>query len=127
MTAPERPTVLVIDDQFLASRLLERILTPHHNVRVAQGALEAFAILKSEKVHLVLLDISLPGLSGIDLCEKIRADGTLGHIPVIMVSGLASEEDRKNGLRAGADDFIEKPFDSDKLVALVDEAIYRNN
>lgn len=72
---------------------------------------EALAVVRQQPFDLMLLDIGLPGLSGLEMCRQLKADPTLRHIPVIFVSGQTSKAYHDEARRLGAVDFIEKPFE----------------
>jgi putative two-component system response regulator len=85
---------------------------------VKSGA-EALATLRREKVDLVLLDVQMPGENGFDICARLKQQPETRLIPVALVTGLNAREHKIKGLRAGADDFISKPFDPEELQARV--------
>jgi diguanylate cyclase (GGDEF)-like protein len=126
-TLTKKHTVLVIEDEAAVARMMERALQTTYNVRLAAGALEGFHVLESEPIDLVLLDISLPGLTGLELCGRIKEDVLLRHTPVIFVTGMARIDQRINGLRLGADDYLTKPFNMEELIARSEAAIRRRN
>lgn len=72
---------------------------------------EALAVVRQQPFDLILLDIALPGMSGLDVCRRLKSDKTLRHIPVIFVSGQTSKAYHDEARRLGAVDFIEKPFE----------------
>lgn len=107
-----RPVVLVVDDSLVMRRLVIDALRPlgEQVIREASSAEEALEILRASDVDLVLLDWHLPGMSGIDLLKKMQADPRCARIPVVMVT---SEREKSNviaALRAGAQNYIIKPF-----------------
>ncbi|WP_216398206.1 response regulator [Arcanobacterium phocae] len=113
--------VLVVDDEPQIRAIIGYVVESTGREWIgAQSAEEAQEILKTHNVELVLLDVILPGASGIELCRSIRTSST----PVILLSALGEEEDRIRGLEAGADDYIVKPF-SPREVGLRIEAILR--
>ena len=106
--------ILVVDDDVEIRTLLSRFFTKKkYEVRTAETAEEAIAILEGEDMDAVLLDIVLPGISGLDALAKIRASWP--DLPVVMVSGQHDEEIAKETLRAGAFDYVIKPLDFDYL------------
>lgn len=85
----------------------------------------ALEILSQHEFDIVLLDLMLPGISGQDVCRKMRARGN--HTPVLMLSALDAVEERVAGLKLGADDYLAKPFDFDELIARVEALRRREN
>lgn len=113
-------TVLVADDQAPNRELLEQLLTAEGiRVILAGDGEEALSMLASNQVDLLLLDVMMPRLNGFDLCEQIKASPEHGLIPVILVTSLANREDRIQGIRSGADDFLSRPIDRAELLARV--------
>jgi adenylate cyclase len=112
-------TVLAVDDQPQNLRLLDAVLSPRGwTVLTASGGEQALDILTEQDVDVVLLDIVMPGLDGHEVCRRIRADAATAFLPVVMITASGSQE-RLTALQAGADDFIQKPFDQAELVARV--------
>ena len=108
------PRILVVDDEKEIRTLLSRFFTKKkYQVRTAETAEEAIRILESESMDAVLLDIHLPGMSGLDALSRIRARWP--GLPVVMISGQGDEEVAKETLRAGAFDYVVKPLDFDYL------------
>ena len=85
---------------------------------VASGA-EALACAREGGVDIVILDVMLPGLSGLEVCRALRADRATADLPIIMVTARAEETDRIMGLEIGADDYVSKPFSPNELVARI--------
>jgi len=114
------PVILVADDQPQNIELLEAHLVPqgYEVVKAASGE-EALEKLSNNQIDLVLLDVMMPRMSGIEVLEKLRADKKTRLIPVVMVTVLKETEDRVKALEAGCDDFITKPFDKHELLARV--------
>ncbi len=116
-------TILVVDDDTQIQELVAEILAGSgFNVCLEARAEAALARLRSEHVDLIVLDLSLPGMHGLDLLSELRrAD----DVPVIIVSGRAEVSDRVLGLRTGADDYLPKPFSPRELVARVESVLRR--
>lgn len=115
---PDRPTVLLVDDDWRSREVLAAYLARDHTVLEAEGAREALAILEGGAVDLVLLDVMMPGMNGYDACRAIKA-GREVLLPVILLTALDDQEARNTGLAAGADDFITKPVDRTELLLRV--------
>ena len=111
--------ILVVDDTPQNVRLLEALLTPAgYAVQAAESGEEALAIIAKEAPDLVLLDIVMPGLNGYEVCRQIRATPATSFLPVIMITASGAEQKLKS-IEAGADDFVQKPFDQSELLARV--------
>lgn len=112
--------VLVVDDVLPNVKLLAAKLTREYfDVVTANSGPEALERIRSHAPDIVLLDVMMPGMDGFEVCEKIRADPAVMHIPVVMVTALSDVSDRVRGLEAGADDFLTKPVNDVALFARV--------
>ena len=117
-SAPAR--VLVVDDTPQNVKLLADILGAKGFVAItAASGEEALAKLAAERPDLVLLDVMMPGLSGYDVCRRIRADPATALLPVVLVTSLDPHQERVKGIEAGADDFLSKPIHQAELLARV--------
>ncbi len=116
----DKPIILVVDDQYQNIELLEAYLVPQgYEIVKAKSGAEALEKISANEIDLVLLDVMMPGMSGIEVLEKVRADEKTKGIPVVMVTVLKETEDKVKALEAGCDDFISKPFDRVELLARV--------
>jgi CheY-like chemotaxis protein len=112
--------ILVVDDNELNRRLLEFILTSGgYTVRSASNATDALAAIQSALPRLILMDIQLPGMSGLDLTRQLRADPATRGIAIIAVTAFAMKGDQEKALAAGCDAYVTKPIDKDLLRTLV--------
>jgi DNA-binding response OmpR family regulator len=110
------PTILVVEDEPGTRELLRETLEEAGYAAVAApDATEALERLEGD-VDLVLLDIMLPGLDGLEFCRRIRATETEEHLPIVMLTALGTTGQRHAGFEAGADDYITKPFDLRELL-----------
>ena len=117
---PITGTVLVADDQAANRELLEELLTAEgfKVITVPDGA-AAVEELSRIQADLVLLDVMMPRLNGFEACEKIKNDPETYFIPVILITALSDKQDRINGIKVGADDFLTRPVDRTELLARV--------
>jgi len=115
-----KPVILVVDDQFQSLELLEAHLVPQgYEIVKAVSGEEALEKLSGGQIDLVLLDIMMPKMSGLEVLKKLRADEKTRLMPVVMVTALKETEDKVKALDAGCYDFISKPFDKIELLARV--------
>jgi two-component system response regulator MprA len=115
-TKLEEMRILVVDDEAAVRRAVRGALTVEgYEVRLAREGREALDVLASERVDAVVLDLLMPGLDGLEVCRRIRADGDSTPVLMLTVRNLVS--DRVAGLDAGADDYLTKPFSLDELLA----------
>jgi DNA-binding response OmpR family regulator len=85
----------------------------------------ALAMIRRERPALAILDIAMPGLSGIDVCRMIRADPEIAHTPVLMLTARVQEQDVERGFAVGADDYVTKPFSPRELVSRIQTLLSR--
>jgi len=112
--------VLVVDDLLANVRLLEAKLTAEYfDVSTAMNGVDALETIQRTHPDIVLLDVMMPGMDGIEVCHRIKSNPATQHIPVIMVTALDQPEDRVRGLDAGADDFLTKPVNDLSLFCRV--------
>jgi putative two-component system response regulator len=113
-------TILVADDQASNRELLEELLTAQgfKVVTVADGAAVLQELARTQ-IDLVLLDVMMPYLNGFEVCEKIKSNPDTYLIPVILVTALSDKQDRMEGIKANADDFLSRPVDRPELLARV--------
>ena len=115
--------VLVVEDEARVAAFIQRGLKDEGwNITLTNDGYEALALLSEEDFDVVVLDLMLPGMSGQDVCRRMRAKND--NTPILMLSALDGVDDRVAGLRLGADDYLAKPFDFDELVARI-EALAR--
>ena len=109
--------ILIIEDNTELQQLLTDFLRAEgYTVSSADNGEKALALYEKYGARLVLLDINLPGMDGFAVCDRIRKNG---NTPIIMLTARVSKEDKLNGLLLGADDYIEKPYDIDILIAKI--------
>jgi putative two-component system response regulator len=114
------PRVLVIDDHEPTRDGLRALLEQAgYTVSTASDGSDGLRLIKGESPDLVLLDVRMPGISGVDVCGKLKADRDTCLTPVILISAVGDRDNRLAGLKAGADDFLNKPVDLEELHARV--------
>jgi excisionase family DNA binding protein len=120
------PRILVVDDEEMVVRSLERILTrafPTAHLQHAYNGFEAGLRVAADRPDLVLLDVVMPGVSGVDVCAAIRSQRSLAHTRVVVVSGHLGPVVRAQLTAVGADAFVAKPFTPKELLAVVEPFI----
>lgn len=131
-------TILVVDDIETNIKLLTaKLLKEYYTVLTANSGKEALAILKKEKIDIILLDVMMPEMDGFEVCKIIKTNSETTHIPVVMVTALSDIDDRVKGLEAGADEFLTKPINDtalfvrlkslSRMKSLIDELKLRNS
>jgi len=117
-------TILIADDQVANRELLEELLSSEgFRVVSAAGGEEALDQLSRQPIDVVLLDVMMPHLSGLEVCAKMKADPETCFIPVVLITALSGKRDRIDGIHAGADDFLTRPVDRTELLARVTSLI----
>jgi DNA-binding response OmpR family regulator len=109
-------TILVIDDDELVSRTLQRTLKIYgHHVMVSNSGTEGLQLAHRHRPDMFILDIMMPGADGYQVCRQIRGDPLLQDLPVLFLTARLKDEDKIEGFRAGADDYLTKPFNMEEL------------
>jgi len=118
---------LVVEDDALVRRFFAQALAdiPDLAVDVAVDGREGLALVRGTRPDLVLLDLMLPDLSGTEVCKAVRADSSLAHVRIIMLTARSEEVDRIVGFELGADDYVTKPFSVRELVLRVGAVLRR--
>ena len=114
-----RHTILIVEDSAEMRYYLGKELSGDYNTLLASNGEEALAMMQGQKVDLVISDIMMPVMDGCELCNRIKSDVELCHVPVILLTAAVGVETRIETLRVGADGYIEKPFSIDLLKANV--------
>lgn len=115
------PKILIVDDDPQVHKMLTTVLLPkNYEVDSALDASRAWDKMQISAPDLIILDVMMPGMSGIELCKKLRKDDKLKGISVLMLSAKDTQDDRIHGLQYGADDYVTKPFHVASLVRKVE-------
>jgi two-component system phosphate regulon response regulator PhoB len=121
-----KDVILVVDDEEDIRELVRYNLSKSgFNVVTAATGEEALQIAQQTKPMLVVLDIMLPGIDGLEVCRRLKGDKNLSQTPIVMISALGEEKDVVAGLELGADDYVAKPFSPGVLLARVKSVIRR--
>ncbi|MBW4459107.1 MAG: PAS domain S-box protein [Nodosilinea sp. WJT8-NPBG4] len=124
-TLPNSPTprILLADDNADMLDYVERLLSPQYTVETAKDGRAAIAAIRQQRPDLVLTDVMMPEIDGFELLRQLRSDVQTQELPIILLSARAGEESRIEGLAAGADDYLIKPFSARELLAKVEAAL----
>lgn len=114
-----RPTVMVVDDNSEILKYIGDTLKHSYNVVLAANGAKAIEQLTSEKIDLILTDVMMPDVDGVQLCRAVKRNLRTSHIPVIMLSAKSDIADQMDGMDVGADDYIPKPFSLELLKAKI--------
>ncbi len=124
---PDTPTVLVVDDEHaIADMICTALEMAGFRCLRADNAQQAHALIIDEKPDIALLDWMMPGTSGLELARRLRRNELTAKLPLIMLTAKSEEDNRIQGLDAGADDYITKPFSTRELVARVKAVLRRS-
>ncbi len=120
-------TILVVDDDEIMRNALKRILEGEgYNVVLAMDGLELSKTLETSRLDMILLDVNLPWVDGIELCRLIKTHHSLKKIPLVMVSARNSKEDVEKGFDAGCDDYVTKPFEIDHITGVIQQQFLKS-
>ena len=112
--------MLVVDDDEINRSILASIFKHKFQIKAVDSGEEALRVIEDFKPDIVMLDIMMPGLSGYEVCERIRENFSHEVMKVILVSAISKNEGSKKGLEVGADDYVTKPFDINGIKNVVD-------
>ncbi len=123
-----KPYILIIEDELHIAQLLELNLTlDGYETQILNGGMMAMSTISNKRPNLILLDVMLPDINGVELCATIKK--RYPSIPILILSALGQSSDRIKGLKSGADDYIPKPFNLEELLLKIDKilTLYRND
>jgi PAS domain S-box-containing protein len=112
--------ILIVDDDLITRLQLNKILETHgYQVQLAENGHQCLEYLKKQRPKIILLDLVMPDLNGIEVCHRIKTDNRLKDIPVLMLTSASETKEKVSGFAAGADDYIVKPFVVEELMARI--------
>jgi len=111
-------SILIVDDEFAVRESFRMLLKDYYDIYTAPDGAEALNILKQRKFHLITLDLNMPNLSGIETLREIRKIDA--EVPIIILTGYGTKQDLKDALLYGVRDIISKPFNTSKIIDLID-------
>jgi len=117
----ELPIVLSVDDSSIVQTRIKRALSDHCEVLLANDAMSALHLLARQPVDLLLLDVTMPGIDGIELCQTLRRMSKFTQLPIVMLTAKDKSYDRALAEMVGATEYLTKPLDDEKLIAIVNQ------
>jgi len=124
--ARTRSIIIVEDDEDIADSIRYNLEREGFRIRVAATGEDALDLILNGPPNLILLDLNLPGMSGFEICRRLREESACSKLPILMLTARADETDKVLGLNIGADDYITKPFSMRELVARINAALRRS-
>lgn len=118
-----KPKILITDDEFSNTFVLKKFLSEEYEIKTAKSGKEALELVKSFEPDLLLLDIIMPEISGLKVCEILSRDENFLDMPIILITSKSSANDIKIGFEAGATDYLSKPFSKIELEARIKAAL----
>ncbi len=109
-------TVLAVDDSIPVQTMVKRILEKHYQLVFANNTTEALTVLHQQSIDLMLLDICMPGMDGLELCRVLRGLPNFNHLPIVMLTSRNGAQDQVEGRLSGATAYLTKPFSKEKLL-----------
>lgn len=119
----EKPCILFIDDNKDLRELIQHILSKKYQIFIAENALQGLELLKSTPVDIIICDIMMPQMNGLEFCRQIKGDIQTNHIPIIMLTAKNAVDDQIECYKAGAESYIAKPFEMKILQARIDNLL----
>ncbi|MCP4150798.1 MAG: response regulator [bacterium] len=120
-------TLLIVEDEIINIGIYRELLETKYSLLVAETGESAIELMESQQPDMVLLDMMLPDIPGVELCRRFKSNEFLSHIPIIIVTTLKNKADKVSGLEAGADDYLPKPIDGTELLLKVKNHLYTKN
>lgn len=120
--------ILIVDDELSIRMLLENYIGKTYDIVTKTDGLEGIKYLEDGNMpDLIVADIQMPNLDGYEMLKQVRASGYFGNVPMIMLSGIESSQERVKCLRMGADDYLVKPFNPEELLLRINNLISRTS
>ncbi len=123
MTSLKKTALIVEDSKALANMLSYLFMSRGIEVKPAKNGVEAMKSLKESVPDIIITDLMMPEMDGFELCEAVKKDAELKHIPLIVVSALSTTNNKEQLLALGADDYLQKPFGPAELIASAEKAL----
>jgi|SRR6478672_5683434 len=120
------PKIMVVDDSTVMQEMIKRALANDYQILVADNAVDALAVIYHEQISILLLDVSMPGVDGLELCRTLRSLPQFNALPIIMLTARDGAFDKVQGRLAGATEYLTKPFETEQLRQVVKNFIGSN-
>ena len=121
---------MIVDDEAHIRMLIEQTLEDLEDDGVellfAENGLEALELIQEERPNLVFLDVMMPKMNGMEVCQKVKKELKLNEVYIILLTAKGQEVDRQKGMEMGADRYMTKPFDPDEMIAIAEEILNHN-
>ncbi|MEL6332679.1 MAG: response regulator [Cyanobacteria bacterium J06626_26] len=117
------PTILSVDDSPVVQAMIKRIIGDHYHVLLASNAMDALSLLNTEKIELLLLDVTMPDIDGLELCRTIRGIGRFRDLPIIMLTAKDGVFNKIRGQIVGSTHYLTKPVERSKLLEILDKYV----
>lgn len=118
-----KPKILITDDEFSNTFVLKKFLSKEYEVKTARNGKETIELIKTFEPDLLLLDIVMPEISGLEVCEVLTQDEKFSDMPIILITSKSTANDIQKGFEAGATDYLAKPFSKVELEARIKTAL----
>lgn len=115
--------ILIVEDNLELLNFMSKELSTEYKIHKAVNGEEALKVIHNQTIHIVISDITMPVMDGIELCDRIKSNIETSHIPVILLTALSAVQSRIKGLESGADAYISKPFSMDFILAQIDNLL----
>lgn len=121
-----KQSILIVEDERDIVKMLEYSLKKEgFGTSSCSDGLKALEVVRRQRIDLIILDLMLPGMDGLDICKELKKDGKTASIPIIMLTAKSQESDKVVGLELGADDYVTKPFSPRELIARIKAVLRR--
>lgn len=117
------PKILAVDDSKIIQTAIQRALEGYYQVITADSAVDALSEIYHQEIQLLLLDVSMPGIDGLELCRTVRTLPQFENLPIIMLTSRDTPFDKMQGHSAGATEYLTKPFESEQLLQVISKLL----
>src|SRR5919199_982220 len=125
-TQQQRPIVLSVDDSLVVQTMIKRALSDRYQVLLSSNAVDALKVINTNPIELLLLDVTMPEIDGLEFCRTVRSIPKFKNLPIIMLTARDKFSDKLRGQMVGATHYLTKPVDPNKLLEIVDKCVEKN-